>query len=104
MNNGRYFGGGMKVAPNGNINDEFLDVVVAHSANKLQLIFIFLTIYMGKHTKFKKYVYYKKGKHIKAEFTTPQITQADGENYYDITSIEVKSSGKQIHFKCYDKK
>ncbi len=103
MNNGRYFGGGMKVAPEGNINDEYLDVVVAHSANKLQLIFIFLTIYIGKHTKFKKYIFNKKGKHIKAEFTTPQITQADGENYYDVTTIEVKSTGKQIHFKCFDK-
>lgn len=102
MNNGRYFGGGMKVAPKGNINDENLDVIVAHSAGKLRLIFIFLTIYLGKHTRFKKYVYSTKGKHIKAEFTTPQITQADGENYYDITSMEVKSTGKQIHFKCFN--
>ncbi len=101
MNNGRYFGGGMKVAPKGNINDEYLDVVVAHSANKLQLIFIFLTIYIGKHPMFKKYVFYKRGKHIKAEFTSPQISQADGENYYDITTIEVKSTHKQIHFKSY---
>jgi len=102
MNNGRYFGGGMKVAPQGNINDEYLDVMVAHSANKLQLIYIFLNIYLGRHIKFKKYVFFKKGKHIKAEFTTPQITQADGENYYDITTIEVKSTGKQIHFKCFE--
>jgi len=102
MNNGRFFGGGMKVAPNGNLNDEYLDVVVAHSANKLQLVFIFLTIYLGKHIKFKKYIFYKRGKHIKAEYTTPQITQADGENYYDVTSIEVKSTGKQIHFKCFE--
>ena len=101
MNNGRYFGGGMKVAPDGNINDEYLDVVVAHSANKLQLIFIFLTIYLGKHPKFKKYIFYKRGKHIKAEFTSPQITQADGENYYDITSIEAKSTNKTIHFKSF---
>ncbi len=102
INNGKYFGGGMKIAPNGNINDELLDVVVAHSANKLLLIFIFLTIYLGKHIKFEKYIFYKRGKHIKAEFTTPQITQADGENYYDITSIEAKSTGKQIHFKCFE--
>ena len=101
MNNGRFFGGGMKVNPEGNINDEYLNVVVAHSCNKLQLILIFLTIYLGKHTKFKKYIFYKKGKHIKAKYTTPQITQADGENYYDITSIEAKSTGKQIHFKSF---
>lgn len=101
IGNGKYFGGGMKVAPQGNINDENLDVIVAHSCKKLKLTLIFLTIYLGKHIKFKKNVFYKKAKHVKAVYTTPQITQADGENYYDITSIEAKSTGKQIHFKTY---
>jgi len=99
MNNGKYFGGGMQVAPNANINDEYLDVVVAHSISKLLLFPLFLTIYFGKHVLFKKYVFYKRGKHIHAEFTTPQITQADGENFYDITSIEAKSSNKKIHLR-----
>ena len=57
---------------------------------------------MGKHIKFKKNIFYKKAKHVKAVYTTPQITQADGENYYDITSIEAKSTGKQIHFKVFE--
>ena len=102
MGSGKYFGGGMKVAPHGNINDEDIDVIVAHSCGKLKLILIFLTIYMGKHIKFKKNIFYKKAKHVKAVYTTPQITQADGENYYDITSIEAKSTGKQIHFKVFE--
>jgi len=99
MSNGQYFGGGMKVAPDGNIADEKLDIFVLHSIKKMLVFPIFFTIYLGKHRMFKKYVFYKKGKNIKASFTTPQIAQSDGETYYDITSIESKSSNKQIHLK-----
>ena len=102
INNGKFFGGGMKVAPDGNINDEELDIIVLHSISKLIVLPIFFTIYIGKHRIFKKYVFYKKGKHIKASFTTPQISQADGENYYDVTSLETSSSGKQIHLKSFE--
>jgi len=104
MNNGKYFGGGMKVAPNASINDENLDVIVAHTISKLFILPIFLTIYLGLHVKFKKYIFITKGKHIKAKFTTPQISQTDGETYYDVTEIEVKSTGKQIHLKSYNNK
>ena len=100
--NGKYFGGGMKVAPDGNISDEELDIVVLHSANKLMVLPIFFMLYLGKHRLFKKYVFFKKGKKVKAAFTTPQISQADGEIYYDITSIETMSSSKTIHLKYFE--
>jgi len=102
VNNGKYVGGGMKMAPLANIHDETIDVLVAHSISKIFLIFIFLTIYTGKHLKFKKYIFHAKGKHIKATFTSPQIYQADGESYYDVTSFEVKSTGKTLHFKAFE--
>lgn len=101
INNGKFFGGGMRVAPDGNINDEYLDVIVLHSVRKLMILPIFFTIYIGKHRMFKKYVFSQKAKHIKATFTTPQISQADGENYYDVTSIETMSTGKQIHLRSF---
>lgn len=101
MSNGKYFGGGMKIAPDANITDENLDILVLHSIKKILIFPIFLTIYLGKHRIFKKYVFYKKGKHIKATFTTPQIAQSDGETYYDITSIETRSSQKHIHLKLF---
>lgn len=102
MNNGRYFGGGMQISPEAKIDNDELDVIVVHTINKLLILPIFFTIYLGKHTKFKKYVFHKKGKVIKATFTTPQIQQADGENYYDITSLEVKSAGKKIHLRYFE--
>jgi diacylglycerol kinase family enzyme len=102
INNGKYIGSGMKMAPQANIHDENLDVLVVHSIRKIFLLFIFLTIYTGKHLKFKKYIFHTKGKHIKATFTSPQIYQTDGECYYDVTSIDVKSTGKTIHFRAFE--
>jgi len=102
LNNGKYIGGGMKMAPHANIHDEDIDVLVAHTISKFFLIFIFLTIYTGKHLKFKKYIFHTKGKNVKATFTSPQIYQADGESYYDVTSIDVKSTGKTLHFKALE--
>ncbi len=104
INNGQYFGGGMHISPTATIDNEELDVVIAHSISKLFLIPLFLTIYSGKHIWFKRWVFNRKGKVIKATFKTPQITQADGENDYDITSITVKSTGKQVHLKAFDNK
>lgn len=102
MCNGKYFGGGMKVAPDANITDDDLDIIVLHTANKFLVLPIFFLLYLGKHRIFKKYIFFKKGKHVKAIFTTPQMSQADGENFYDVTSIETTSSGKQIHLKSYE--
>ena len=103
MNNGKYFGGGMKISPHADITDEYLDVIIVHSIPKWLLLPIFFTIYIGKHTWFKRWVKHFKAKHIIAKYKTPQITQADGENYYDITEMNVKSSGKTIHLRHYKK-
>lgn len=103
-NNGKYFGGGMKITPNAQIHDEELDVVIAHTISKPLLILIFLTIYLGLHTKFTKYVTSFKASEITVNYTSPQISQADGELEHDVTSMTVRSSKKNIHLKYYDNK
>ena len=101
INNGRYVGGGMEMTKNANIDDEDLDVIIVHTVPKILLLFIFSTVYVGLHTKFKRWVYSTKCKNIKATFTTPQIMQSDGEKYTDVTSLEASSSGKTIHLRAY---
>jgi diacylglycerol kinase family enzyme len=103
-NNGKYFGGGMKITPQANINDDYLDVIIVHSIPKLLLMPIFFTIYLGIHTKFKRWVTSYKTKHLKVTFDTPQISQADGENIYDVTSMDISSSGQKIHLRYFDNK
>lgn len=101
VNNGMYVGGGMKMTKEASLNDESLDVLVVHRIPKIFLLFIFISVYFGLHTKFKKYVFSKKAKHVQGTFTTPQIVQMDGEKYLDVTSIDVTSTGKTLFFKQY---
>lgn len=101
VNNGRFVGGGMEMTKKANIDDEMLDVIIVHKIHKFFLLLIFVSVCFGLHTKFKKYVFYRKCQHVKAEFTTPQITQSDGEKFTDITSVNIRSSHKQIHLRAY---
>jgi diacylglycerol kinase family enzyme len=101
VNNGRFVGGGMEMTPKARIDDDNLDIMIVHNISKGMLLALFLTIYIGIHTKFTKYVFYRKCKHFKATFTTQQICQSDGEKYEDVTSIDVKSSNKSIHLRAY---
>lgn len=101
INNGRYVGGGMGMTPHARLDDDNLDVIIVHRVPKALLLFIFSTVYLGLHTKFTRYVFHTRCKHIKATFTTPQLGQSDGEKFSDVTSIDVQSTGKTIHLRAY---
>lgn len=104
INNGRYIGGGMEISPKAKLDDELLDVIIVHGINKLVLLLLFITIYLVQHTKFKKWIFNKKCKTIDVKFPNPQFSQSDGELTDGITSMSVKSSGKQIHLRAYKKR
>ncbi len=103
INNGKYVGGGMKMTPNASLNDDYLDIIIIHSIPKILLFFIFITVYLGLHTKFTKYVYSTRCKDISVTFDTPQIAQTDGEKFDDITTLNATSSKKTIHLRKYKK-
>lgn len=101
INNGKFIGGGMKISPKANLDDELLDVIIVHGISKPVLLILFMTIYLGLHTKFTKWIFNRKCKTIDVKFKTPQFCQSDGELYDNITTMSVKSSGNQIHLKSY---
>ena len=101
INNGRFVGGGMQLSPKANIDDELLDVIIVHGISKPVLLILFMTIYLGLHTKFTKWIFNRKCKEIEVKFPTPQICQSDGEKYENVSSMRIKSSGKQIHLRAY---
>jgi diacylglycerol kinase family enzyme len=101
INNGKYIGGGMKITPKADISDEFLDVVIVHSIKKLFMLIVFSSIYLGLHTKLKKYVFSTKCKSIEVQFKTPQITQSDGERTDDISTLKAEVTNRKVHFKSY---
>jgi diacylglycerol kinase (ATP) len=47
--NGRFFGGGMHVAPNADLRDGSFDVVIISGMGKLEFLLNFPSVYRGKH-------------------------------------------------------
>ncbi len=88
---GRYFGGGMKVAP---FQDRFFEdkkvtFVCVSKASRLTLLFAFPSIFKGKHTKFKC-VKMMQASEVEVEFDKPCALQIDGETYLNVKKYSVK--------------
>lgn len=86
---GKYFGGGMKVAPDQDRKSDELTVVVVHKVSVLLLMCILPTIYSGKHVKFKKYVKIFKCKEVELKTSAPQFMEIDGDIVPNIENIIV---------------
>jgi len=98
IQNGRYFGGGMKAAPKADITDENYYIIIVHNINKLLLQILLMTIYPGWHQKLTRYVTILKGKHIRVQLSDPTYFQADGEVIENVQTIDVKAKSKrQLH-------
>ena len=90
---GRFYGGGMMVAPT---QDRFdpegkVSVGVFHNASKLKILTILPSVFEGKHVKHTKQFEIHKGHEITVEFDRPTPLQIDGETVLDVTSYTVKT-------------
>ncbi len=86
---GKYFGGGMKVAPKQDRNSDELTLVVVHKVCVLLLIFILPTIYLGKHTIFKKYVKTYKCKSVELKTSSKQFMELDGDIVPNVDEVKI---------------
>lgn len=89
VQNGKYFGGGMKVAPMAIRDDDHLDIVIAHRITRRKLLMVFPLIFIGKHTAFKKAIHIVSGKKITIDAEGYNVIQIDGEVANGITHLEV---------------
>lgn len=89
--NGRYYGGGMNVAPaQDRLNpDHTLSCVVMHDPIRIHALAIFPKIFEGKLVEKKKNVEVFTGKDFIVEFEKPCAAQIDGETVLNVTKIEV---------------
>lgn len=79
--NGRYFGGGMMIAPNADPSDGLLDVVALHDRSRLQNALLAQHIYKGSHVG-QPGVTVARGKLVEAEPLSPGnevLIDMDGE-------------------------
>ena len=98
VQNGKFFGGGMKVAPYADITDDDFIVVVAHDLNNFIVQILFLTIYFGWHRFIKKRITFLKGKEISIKTKEEYYFQTDGEILSGINEIHItKELSKEFH-------
>lgn len=79
VSNQPYIGGGMKLAPQASPVDGLLDITVVHNISPIKILFLFLTVFWGKHMNLKA-VTNLTGRSIDIESNHPLDTHADGEN------------------------
>jgi diacylglycerol kinase (ATP) len=76
--NGKYFGGGMCVAPQASLDDGMFDVVIIENIGKLDLIRSLHRVYKGTHLTHPK-IRLEKAAHIELESQEKVLVHADGE-------------------------
>lgn len=81
VGNGKYYGGGLKILPMAITEDGYFHVIVINKISKMKLLFLFPSIFMGQHIKFKKYVEIFKAKKIKIITEEEAYLNVDGEIY-----------------------
>lgn len=89
---GRFFGGGMMIAPAQKRGSNALSVVLAHDCGKLRLLTIFPSIFKGEHVKYTKYIKTYTGREITVEFDSPCALQIDGEVISGVKKYSVKAA------------
>ncbi len=89
--NGRYYGGGMEVAPEQDrLNPAGkVSVVVLHCPSKLKTLVVFPTIFKGEHVKHTEMVEVLSGSEITVAFDRPTALQIDGETVTGVTEYSV---------------
>ena len=84
--NGRYYGGGMFVAPQQDRLGGKLTMVCMHSYSRIKALIVFVGIFKGEHVKHKEMVDIVEGKKIEVTFDHPCALQIDGETVRNVTS------------------
>ena len=92
---GRYFGGGIMLAPKQNRNTGKVTLVVVHTVGRIGIFPIIPQAFFGKHVRYKKYVTVIEGDNISVTFDRPVPVQIDGETEDGITNYSVKSHAEK---------
>lgn len=82
-----FFGGGMKISPTSLTDDGVIELTIVHNLSKYKLLFVFMTVFFGKHTRFKE-IELLKAPSFTIHMNENYLIHADGEKL----SIETKDS------------
>lgn len=89
-NNGKYFGGGMKISPSSDRSDNILETTIVHTVKFWKIVLIFPLIFIGKHLWFKTVgISVLKGKNFKVIADRELVFQTDGEVRTGVKEFEI---------------
>ena len=92
--NASAYGGGMRIAPQAQLDDGKLDVCVVGAMSRLKLFCLFPTVYFGRHLGFRE-VEYAQAETSRLETEHPLDIYADGE-YVCKTPVEFSVAGNAL--------
>ncbi|MRG87748.1 diacylglycerol/lipid kinase family protein [Salinibacillus xinjiangensis] len=78
VTNHPFFGGGMKIVPHAKMDSGRLYVLIIDHISKWKVLFLFFTVFFGKHTTFKE-VYIYEASEIKVILNEERSYQIDGQ-------------------------
>ena len=82
---GRFYGGGMMVAPGQDRLSDKLTVVVYSCKSKLKSLMVFPSIFEGKHVEHDDMVHIFEGNKVHVRYSEPCAAQIDGDTVLDVT-------------------
>lgn len=81
---GKYYGGGIMMAPDQDRFSDHLTVMVYHCRSRLRSLISFPSVFEGKHVKKTDIIRVLTGRKIRVEFSAPCAAQYDGETVLNV--------------------
>lgn len=102
--NGKYFGGGMKIAPDQDRLDPDgkITFIIAHDLSRAKILTVFPEIFKGTHVRHTKYIEIVKCDEVTVKFDTPCAMQIDGEYISDVSEYTAYSRNASRERKAGD--
>ena len=95
---GRYFGGGMKVAPMQHRTSGKITACLFHGQTRPKTMFVFTKVYDGKHVSHTEMLDFYAVDEMAVEFDIPTALQIDGEVISGVTSYTVRTAKKHEEY------
>ena len=101
---GRFYGGGMMVAPTQDRTSGLITASIFHGGTRIKTLTVLPKIYKGRHIEHKEMVDFFPVEEMKVEFDIPTALQIDGDTISGVLSYTVRTAKKHEEYLARKKK
>lgn len=101
---GRFYGGGMMVAPTQDRTSGLITASIFHGGTRIKTLAVLPKIYKGRHIEHKEMVDFFPVEEMKVEFDIPTALQIDGDTISGVLSYTVRTAKKHEEYLARKKK